>query len=325
MIEATIRQWRSHLAGSPRRMDLTYNACPSATGNLADASSTGNFAEDYAKGCATEDLAEFQRLANASPGILTHEEPSGRTILHVVVEAGRLNVAQYLLDEKPAFVDKTYGEEGYTALHLAAKTGKTDIIRAIINKTFAQNPNAEAIKRKTSAGESILHLMAKHGPCTLLAYDLRELARETDEDGNTVLHLSDMKGSIQIPRGCIKSLHIGDGNPMVGLFLSGCFQLPSTEEMEEDMKKWDDYKRKHLGYKYKSHALLQFRFDTLTCFAKTGDASRNERKIGSRRSPCLMVPQITPTISSTAHVITSCYTLGVNVANLNKVVFERRG
>ncbi|KAF3772565.1 putative ankyrin repeat protein [Nymphaea thermarum] len=193
-------------------MDLIYKACPCATGNSADASATGNSADasatadlaaDYARGCATEDLEEFRRLANASPGIVTHEEPSGRTILHVVAEAGRLNIAQYLLDEEPALVGKIYGEEEYTALHLAAKTGNTDIIRAIINKTFAQNPNAEAINRKTSAGETILHLMAKHGhrkafTCTLLAHDLRELAKETDQDGNTVLHLSVKRGSIRV-------------------------------------------------------------------------------------------------------------------------------
>ncbi|KAF3773546.1 hypothetical protein EJ110_NYTH55093 [Nymphaea thermarum] len=137
----TIRQNWSHLAGSPRGMDIIYKAClcdasATATGNSADASATGDLAADYARGCATEDLEEFRRLANASPGILTHEEPSGRTILHVVAEAGRLNIAQYLLDEKPALADKTYGEEKYTALHLAAKNGKMDIIRAIIIRLF---------------------------------------------------------------------------------------------------------------------------------------------------------------------------------------------
>ncbi|KAF3779797.1 putative flavin-containing monooxygenase 1 [Nymphaea thermarum] len=50
-------------------------------------------------------------------------------------------------------------------------------------------------------------------------------------------------------------------------FLSGGFRLPSSEEMEEDMKKWDDYKRKHSGYKYKksSIAAIHIWYNDMLC------------------------------------------------------------
>ncbi|XP_031487848.1 ankyrin repeat-containing protein ITN1-like [Nymphaea colorata] len=112
------------------------------------------------------------------------------------------NREELLIDDKddgkrPDLVDKTYGPQRLTPLHLAAKNGETDIIREILDK------KPKAIKEVTSGGENIFHLMAKNGQheafrCTYLAYNPRKHARKTDEDGNTVLHLSVMRRSMEL-------------------------------------------------------------------------------------------------------------------------------
>ncbi|XP_031487842.1 ankyrin repeat-containing protein ITN1-like [Nymphaea colorata] len=148
--------------------------------------------------CATGNLPLLQQLAAVDPDILNQLVPSsGKTLLHVAVESGQLAIVRYLLANRPELVDETYGSQRLTPLHLAAKNGETDIIRAILDEKL------KAIKEVTSAGENIFHLMAKNGQheafrCTYLAYNPRKYARKSDEHGNTVLHLSVMKRSMEL-------------------------------------------------------------------------------------------------------------------------------
>ncbi|XP_031487840.1 ankyrin repeat-containing protein BDA1-like [Nymphaea colorata] len=147
--------------------------------------------------CASGDLTELQRLAAADPAILNLVLPSsGCTLLHMAAESGQLEIVHYLLGRKPELMEETYGEQKLTPLHLAAINGGTDIIGAILDRKH------KAIEQETSAGENILHLMAKNGQhqaftCTFLSYHLRELAEKTDEDGNTILHLSVKSRSVK--------------------------------------------------------------------------------------------------------------------------------
>ncbi|KAF3791181.1 Ankyrin repeat-containing protein [Nymphaea thermarum] len=150
--------------------------------------------------CATGNLRLrlLQQFAAVDLDILNQLEPfSGKTLLHVAVESRRLEIVRYLLANRPELVDKTYGPQRLTPLHLAAKNGEADIIHAILDEKL------KAIKEVTSAGDNIFHLMVKNGQheafrCTYLAYNPRKHARKTDDDGNTVLHLSVMRRSMEL-------------------------------------------------------------------------------------------------------------------------------
>ncbi|KAF3772294.1 Ankyrin repeat-containing protein [Nymphaea thermarum] len=147
--------------------------------------------------CATVNLRQLQQFAAVDLETLNQLEPSsGKTLLHVAVESRRLEIVRYLLANRPELVDKTYGPQRLTPLHLAAENGEADTIRAILDEKL------KAIKEVTGTGENIFHLMAKNGHheafrCTYLAYNPRKHARKTDEDGNTVLHLSVMRRSME--------------------------------------------------------------------------------------------------------------------------------
>ncbi|KAF3777701.1 Ankyrin repeat-containing protein [Nymphaea thermarum] len=148
--------------------------------------------------CAKGDLSELKRLANADAGILNCVCPSScRTLLHIAAEAGQQEIARYLLKMQPELAEKTCGDLRLTPLHLAAMNGSTKVIFALLDQKIS------AFKQITSARQNILHLMATSGQCeafirTFLKYGLRELVKDTDEEGSTVLHLCVRKRSTEL-------------------------------------------------------------------------------------------------------------------------------
>ncbi|XP_031487846.1 phytochrome-interacting ankyrin-repeat protein 2-like [Nymphaea colorata] len=103
--------------------------------------------------CATGNMRQLQQLAAVDLNILHQLEPSSvKTLLHVAVESGQLEIVRYLLANRPELVDKTYGSQRLAPLHLAAKNGETDIIREILDK------KPKATKEVTSGGWWRKHL-----------------------------------------------------------------------------------------------------------------------------------------------------------------------
>lgn len=68
-------------------------------------------------------------------------------LLHLAIQSGQANIVQYLLEEKG--VDPNHMLGGFTALHVAAGTGKEEILMQLLTKA---NPNLISATYYTAAG-----------------------------------------------------------------------------------------------------------------------------------------------------------------------------
>ena len=117
----------------------------------------------------------------------------GRNCLHVAAFMGHLNLCKTLIDKHKFDVNMT-DNDGWTALHFSAQSGKYDLV------TYFADIGTD-IQLKTNDGRNCLHIAASEGHFNLckMLIDKHELdVNRTDNIGCTALHSSVESGDYEL-------------------------------------------------------------------------------------------------------------------------------
>jgi ankyrin repeat protein len=119
------------------------------------------------------------------------------TPLHHAAKAGKTDVVRFLMESWPDGM-KEKNERGFTPLLLAIKAGKIDVVRFVVESW------PDGMREKGPCGNTPLHLAAATGgteeAVRLLVETWPEGTREKDDYGNTPLHLAAKLGQTDIVR-----------------------------------------------------------------------------------------------------------------------------
>jgi len=115
----------------------------------------------------------------------------GHLPLLAVAGEGPLNVVEALL-EANTDVNQVHSTTGHTALHLAARAGRADILELILKKGAEVDP-------RDKRGRTPLQFAASEGhvKCTILLLDKGADANSKTEAGTTALHWAAVKCSLE--------------------------------------------------------------------------------------------------------------------------------
>jgi len=118
-----------------------------------------------------------------------------RTPLWLVAALNRVGIVEVLLDPKYKVDVNVADQDGYTALHMAARSGYADVVELLL-----QVSNVD-IKHKD--GHTILHMAASEGEAKVAEVILEANNKNIDingkdADGNTALHLAAKRGKLPV-------------------------------------------------------------------------------------------------------------------------------
>ena len=131
-----------------------------------------------------------KRVVGIDHSLARDTDNNGNTALHQAAESGRTDIVKAWLAIDSSLVEET-NRDGNTALHLAAQNGHTDTVRE-----FPASPRIETGKTNRD-GNTALHLAAQNGHTDTVQEFLaspRIEPGETNRDGNTALHLAAQNG-----------------------------------------------------------------------------------------------------------------------------------
>eukprot|EP00736_Rhodelphis_marinus_P007108 Rmarinus@m.22149 len=151
-------------------------------------------------------------LSLATGGRLTHDtDLFGTTALHCVVQAGRLDLVQYLVEECAAGdLIGRMNNDGQTAFLAAAEWGRLDMLRYFVDKGAAY-----LVHGVDCNGETVLLVAAGWGRLGMARFILglpgaSSLLRQTNNEGDTVLHRAASSGSVHLIRHFVEHCGVSD-------------------------------------------------------------------------------------------------------------------
>ena len=132
-------------------------------------------------------------LTDKDRSIVLENGPQGEKVLHDACYAGKLAVAEYLVNECPCELNSR-DEEGHTALHNAAHQGHGDVVK------FLLSFNECDIEVPDENGRIPVHFAAQngHGNVVSLLMDAGSSIVIGDEKGITPVHLAAFSGHVHI-------------------------------------------------------------------------------------------------------------------------------
>ena len=151
--------------------------------------------EALIKACKENDLQRVKRVIKngADPNA---KDSYGNTALHIAVRNGRADIVEKLLEKmSPEAINANKDRGGDTALHKAAQYGgRTDIVEKLLEKL-----TPEAINATNGARDTALHLAAQYGRADIIEKLLEKMSPEAikaiDNHGSTVLHIEAERGN----------------------------------------------------------------------------------------------------------------------------------
>lgn len=148
---------------------------------------TAQEAASFAKLCAAitnNDVATVRTMLNANSNLVDMRDTTGATPLHYAAKYGRVEISKLLLDEG-AEVNPESGNRAvrYTPLSLAVRNGHTDIVKLLLSQGALPNPMEDG--RRTT----LLHWVATEGKADMMKALLAGGADTElkDSDGKTPL------------------------------------------------------------------------------------------------------------------------------------------
>lgn len=137
-------------------------------------------------------------LLTQNPKLSTALDTQRRTPLHLASANGNLDMVQELIRLGSRDVCCFRDQDGLTPLHLAALNEHLEVVKALVKA------NQEAAKENIPVtGETILHMCVKYNRIEALKvlmelWDEEELAKMTDDGGNTLLHAAAINKHTQV-------------------------------------------------------------------------------------------------------------------------------
>src|SRR3989338_426296 len=155
----------------------------------------------------------------------------GKTSLVSLCERGAMADIQKLV-EGGVDIDGQEGEFKYTALHMAAKAGRADVVEYLLEKGAKPGP-------VLSYGYTPLHCAAKgdHYEAALALLDAKVDINATDDMHDTALHVACRSGSMDVALLLIEFGADMELTERYGRKALQCFPLPSQRKYAEDYLK----------------------------------------------------------------------------------------
>ncbi|KAK2639540.1 hypothetical protein Ddye_027335 [Dipteronia dyeriana] len=122
-------------------------------------------------------------------GMVHEVDDQGRNLLHHSAVSGHYAMSEWLLKENFSLVYERDNHLGQTPLHLAAKNGRLNLLKMLVN----DYPDASEVFDHRQC--NILHLAAEFGHAKMVSYllnlpEIKDFVNSPDVDGNTPLHLA---------------------------------------------------------------------------------------------------------------------------------------
>ena len=125
------------------------------------------------------------------PELVNEKDSCGRSPLHYAAASGALALVDHLLQLKPSngsFLDNNLA----TPAHMAAENGHLNVLKLFVKRCRYW------VELLNNHHQNILHVAAQNGHLKVVRYIqnmfmVNDLLNETDEDGNTPLHLATAK------------------------------------------------------------------------------------------------------------------------------------
>ncbi|KAI3745117.1 hypothetical protein L1987_58219 [Smallanthus sonchifolius] len=147
----------------------------------------------YNKGVGRIVTPEF--LDNLGNGLLG-SNPSKNTVLHLVSKIGNVASVEYILAKDPSQIN-CLNSDMETPAYVAAREGREDILRFMINYLKKENKDIESIFTRSIDGQSALHIaIQKHHleVVFLLIKKIPKLANRINESKESPLYLAAEEG-----------------------------------------------------------------------------------------------------------------------------------
>ncbi|WCR59755.1 MAG: Phosphocholine transferase AnkX [Wolbachia endosymbiont of Ctenocephalides felis wCfeF] len=126
------------------------------------------------------------------------------TLLHLAAKYGKLETVKYLIEEKNVDINKV-DRHGCTALYWAAKHGHLEVV-----KYFIEEKNVD-INLEDGSSRNALHWAARHGHLEVVKYFIEEKnvdINKIDEYGNHALHWAARHGHLEVVKYFIEEKNV---------------------------------------------------------------------------------------------------------------------
>ncbi|CAI9284258.1 unnamed protein product [Lactuca saligna] len=173
-------------------------------------------------------------LLTQNPKLSTALDTQRRTPLHLASANGNLDMVQEFIRLGSRDVCCFHDQDGLTPLHLAALNEHLEVVKALVTA------NQDAAKENIPVtGETILHMCVKYNRIEALKvlmelWDEEELAKMTDDGGNTLLHAAAINKHTQILNYLLKKPSIKATGNAVNRF--GLTALDVLDQCPQDLK-----------------------------------------------------------------------------------------
>jgi len=148
----------------------------------------------------TGNLTLLRSLIFLSPELLLQKYKNKKTVLHIAVQEGKLNIVRFFLTFSELLLQKD--NAGWTALHYAIYWGKLTIAQTLMETS------QKLLLQKDEVGQTALHFAVQQGRLTvaqLLVRESRELFCLQDHAGRTVLHFAASLGNLLIVKWLVQN------------------------------------------------------------------------------------------------------------------------